>query len=612
MKKIIYILFAALLGAVSCTVNGPEVPQPQDGKVTILMNVTFPEVLVNTKGTEMAETPNIDNIYVATFGNNHYLNDYVKAIPCDADGRTKDRYDDDYDDELSLQNGKDFWFKVTLSATTSKRFVHVFANGPSSLDFGYEDDIMKNLTTTDPTGSYWTYLVLPNGTATIDPETGAASASEEAKGLFSNLKLIRNFAKVKLDIDLSVQNFELTGYKVFNTPSTGSVAVWSADQAGQTDSGNSGYFNNYWDYEMDDLLEDYEAFMPAGTVMKPEKPGDLDNYDKNEKYVYERPDRESDRPFIIMKGKFKDGNNWDTNDTYYKLVFEDSDGNYLPIYRNQEYRIHLTAIAKRGEESAALARVSNANVSSLIETGNLSDLSDGTSRIQVEWLDKAFMEESTVTLRYHYLRDATNEESASKASLSIISGAGSAIAGATADDAFISHTGPDANGWCTITFKTTAPGTTEKVTKFRITGETLTTPSQKLFREINVRVLPFQPWIDKNASASDGKIIVTLTLPTGLPSSIFPLEIAFEDNGHVLDPVGDDMPTALGESIVPGKTGVNSYQFVKTVGFFDYNPADGGSNVVTCEFERIKTGPSTLYFTNPYFLTTGNSVSVPN
>ena len=161
MKKIIYILFAALIGAVSCTINGPEVPQPQDGKVTIMMKVTFPEVLVSTKGTDMADTPNIDNIYVATFGTNHYLNDYVKAVPCDSYGNPTTSYGD-------LQNDTDFFFKVTLSATTSKRYVHVFANAPSSIDFGYEDDIMKTLTTEGNVGSYWTYIVLPHGTATID------------------------------------------------------------------------------------------------------------------------------------------------------------------------------------------------------------------------------------------------------------------------------------------------------------------------------------------------------------------------------------------------------------------------------------------------------------
>ncbi len=61
MKKFFYILLAALVGAVSCNVSEPLPEQPNDGKVTLMMKVTFPELFVNVKSSDMSTTPNIDN-----------------------------------------------------------------------------------------------------------------------------------------------------------------------------------------------------------------------------------------------------------------------------------------------------------------------------------------------------------------------------------------------------------------------------------------------------------------------------------------------------------------------------------------------------------------------
>ncbi|MBR5176996.1 MAG: hypothetical protein IKW89_13880, partial [Bacteroidales bacterium] len=83
MKKIFYILSIALLGATSCSVNELGQPEPvnNNGKVTFVMGLEFPEVFIATRGA-MAENPIIDDVHVAVFGNEGYLNEYVKAVPC--------------------------------------------------------------------------------------------------------------------------------------------------------------------------------------------------------------------------------------------------------------------------------------------------------------------------------------------------------------------------------------------------------------------------------------------------------------------------------------------------------------------------------------------------
>lgn len=604
MKKILYIIFAALLGAVSCSVNGPDVSQPQEeGKVTFTMKVTFPEVLIDTKASTMANTPNVDNIYVAVFGGNHYLNEYVKAVPCDDQGNKIDEYG-------SLDNDKDFWFKVTLSATTSKRFVHVFANGPSSLEFNkYEDEIMKTLTTEDPIGSYWSYIVLPNGTALIDPD-GTPHTNPAAEALFQDLRLIRNFARVRLDVAEGV-NFDLTGFQIYNTPSHGSVAVWNDSMIDTEDDRPeaTGFFKDYYTKDFAWLIDkngDVPNYTPCVPVdeLKPDTPSADDVFDDQDKFVYERPDAASNRPYIIMKGTFGD----DGTETFYRLELVDPDGNYLPLFRNQDYYIHLNAVSKRGVTNPSQAVTSNANVSA-VASMDLPDLSNGISRIIVEWSDQAYMTAGEKTFKYKYLPIATNN-TPEIATLEIREGAGSAISGTTVDTAF-SQSGPDSNGWYTVTFSTTAPGDNDKLTKFRVIG---THDDQKLYRDINVRVLKYLEWgnptVVSSGSALGSTVDVTFTLRTGLPASIFPIEIALEDRYHYLDPLSDDMPAIIGESIVANKTD-NSYQFVKTLNYLDY--VESGGNVVTCKFRRVRTGTSatTLYFKNKYYQSVG-SVAIPN
>ncbi len=593
MKKFFYILLAALVGAVSCNVSEPLPEQPNDGKVTLMMKVTFPELFVNVKSSDMATTPNIDNIYVATFGSRHALNDYVMAVPCDASGTELSGFS-------GIGNNTAFYFKVTLAATQTVRYVHVIANGPESLDYNTpEEDLMKNLTTTDGVGSYWTYLVLPNGTATADGEP-----LEDAETRMTNLQLIRNFAKVSVSLatNLTDDDFILDGFNVYNTATDGSVVVWSETEGG--------FFPTYCDKDEDYLNENYSAFMPKDGINSAE-PKTTDIFNNAEKFVYEREDKTPTRPYIIIKGRYKG----EEEETYYRMDFVDDDGNYLTLYRNYEYKIVLTSVSKRGVTDPKDAKASNANVSSIEATQSLTDLSDGVSRIYVLWLDHAYMDADTQTFKYMYLSNAATDTQSAEASLSIVSGAGEAISGATAAAAF-TQTGPGTDGWYTVTFNTTTPATDgkEKITKFRVTGhhEDEEHHDHKLYRDITVRVLPHQSWTTPTVSSEGSdigdKVTVNLQLPTGLPASIFPLIISFEDNNKALNPYDIDMPAVVAKSIIPNSGTEKSYHFDKTISYKEYTD----NSTIVCEFKRIRTGPSLLYFKNEYFNDVNNSVQIPD
>ena len=584
MKKYLYILIALLFGAVSCSVDGPKTldAETQEGKVTVLMKVTLPEPLMATKGI-MADEPVIDNLHVAVFGGNGYLNDYTRAVRCDAEGKNLSQ------DWSDIKNGQTFYFKVTLTATQSERSVHIIANGPDQLDFNtYENELMQHLTTSDNNGAYWQYFLLPNGTVQEDGET----LSEEAEAAFSDVKLIRNFAKVSVSVASSVTNFSLTGFKVFNNANGGSVAIWDGTK----------YLTDYATASMASLRTDYpNGFVPEGVsydTTKPAADADGENtFDTNSKYVYERPAGTSaDRPYIILKGRFLG----DAVDTYYRLDFVNRDGEYLPIYRNFAYNITLTSVAKSGVADPSEAKASNANVSSIDETENLSDIADGVSRLYVMWLDNTYAEaHASIAFKYLYLPDATDDDSSKAASITWVSGKDEAISELANSDWSTGGGEPDQHGWRTIHFKVNEPGEKEVTSTFQVTGQT--SDGQKLYRKITVHLLPKQefktPTITSAGAAVNSKVTVNFPLPNGLPASAFPLEIMFEDNPHVLNPFGTDMPTNIGTTITGG-TGT-SFQFVKTISYTEYN--GDADKVFPIEFKRIKTGATILYFDNKFF-----------
>lgn len=634
MKKILTILSIALLGAVSCTQHEPLAPGQQDGTVTFVMGLELPEAAVATRGA-MATDPVIDNLYVAVFGGEGYINDYVKAVPCDASGTEKTSF-------AGIQDGELFYYKVTLLATSSARTVHVIANGPSKIDFyTYDYDVMPNLTTNAGEGAYWTMFSLPNGTS-VKNSAGYDVPSPAAQAAFSKLKLIRNFAKVEVTSSVAESNFKLEGYKVFNTPDKGRIVTWM-EGYNSDNQRLAGYYTPYVGAKDDPRTTDvdestapmtfaalktanYTPTLAEGASLDLTAPTATETYANVPQFVFERTGTNAaNRPYIIVKGKY----NGSSTSTFYRLDFTDKDGNYIPIFRNFKYSITINKVPKAGVADPAEAQPSNANVSAMLSTASLTDLADGTSRILVQYLDKTFMTAGDVKFQYLYMQDATKtitEANATKAKFRIMTNTelaeiavdedGNTMPLNTDDAAFTVGSYPTDgtsdwgsswnSGWHEVTLTIAAPGTSEKRTTFCVEGQT--TDGDKLYRYVTIHVLGKQNFnasvASTTGSAIGSTVTVNLTLAENLPSSVFPLQIAFEDSNKRLNPNGTDMPTQVGTSIVPGRTD-RSYQFVKSVSYAEYNE----SNVIPCVFKRISQGETTLYMENEYFNNPG-SVSI--
>ena len=145
MKKLIYI-FLILLGFTSCMKDDKVTLEPEaTDKVDIVFGVNLPEPIINTK--VMADQPQVQNLRVAVFGGSGYLKEYVEAEPLEEATTNTTRYN----------------YKVSLSLTDSHIKVHFIANGPATLPFKYEDEVMSALLTEYPNDAYWQRIELPNG-----------------------------------------------------------------------------------------------------------------------------------------------------------------------------------------------------------------------------------------------------------------------------------------------------------------------------------------------------------------------------------------------------------------------------------------------------------------
>lgn len=126
-----------------------------------------------------------------------------------------------------------------------------------------------------------------------------------------SLSLLRQFAKVSVTKDASLTNFEITGFRLFNTASSGTIASKS--------------INN--------------VALPSVDCSD-----NTDGYVSGEQPFYETP---ADKAYMIIRAKYDGG-----ADTYYKVAFKNktSDGTLesIALLRNHHYQVKVTAVNHAG------------------------------------------------------------------------------------------------------------------------------------------------------------------------------------------------------------------------------------------------------------------------
>lgn len=629
MKKTIYLLLAFLLVFTSCVQELNPVdkfPKAEDkGKVAVTMTLKIPsvELSADTKANTRSINPQIDYIRVAVFGTSGYLQDYAYAEPVNT---------------YAVTNDDEYTFKVLLPVYEGEAHVHVIANGPESIPYvgpdgdQTEDVLMSKMETTADVGGFWARVVLPDGILpkfTSDgimqtDSNGNFIPSDETKERFEGLTLIRNFAQITLDVESGSGISDVTWILV-NDPVSGAMAPMKDGKFVDTykyydyDVATGRMVRAEGDYDGEHLPADtYDGYMassalnetiPAGTAITTSADVPL--------FCYERVDPNKTKPtFILMKAKFTDNQYY-----YYRVdLIDEALGGYFPLYRNYTYQIKIHRVGNKGAdtpEEAAL-RNSGGNVSMSAETKTLTDVSDGFSRLYVEFVEKTYTTGGQKRFWAYYVPDVSTgavDNSSIQVTVKDM-GTHPALANATItkDDS------DPAMNWYTVTLND-QNATYDLSSVLQVVATNGQTGDEKstLYRDVTLKVMKT---MDMNLSLDHKKLdegigettVLHIALADTLQESMFPLEFYIEDTNRTLNPTGKDgdgntitVPVKVGKSIYDD-TNDNSYYFIRTVNWSEYEPMKIAGNIdFTTEFKTIKAqSATTIWVDNEYF----NSKSV--
>lgn len=621
MKKTLYILSALLLGLVSCNKAELESIETRKdveptGLVAITMKADIPMLQAHTRALgDFSDTPSIKDIHVAVFGTSGYPQAYALAEPVDSEGNPVANY--------ATVNGQTYYFKVLLPVYEGEAHVHIIANGPESIPFvdQDEDSIMAEMRSQSPVGSYWARIIMPDGILTQLDDNGIMQTDDEGNyipsdgtaHLFEDLVLVRNFAEVKLLIDDTVENLTNVTWTLVNRPTVGSVAPMA-----------NGFVDDYKDYEYDpetgkmvNGTEVYDGFLFEDDPMDFTIPDEsaVNTAVSAPNFVYERPHPGSQKATcLLIKGQYiEEGKtNPDTYFTYYRIdLMDEAVGGYFPIYRNYRYQVRIHKVGNRGAKSPteAMNRDSGGNVSLSTEAQKLTDISDGTSRLYVEYVEKNFTSGGKKSLWVYYVPDVTTGVvDNSKISISIKT-QGTALKEGT--EVKLAPTSTQTGAYVYEFELNEQSETTDLVSVLQIKADNGVEGDDKstLYRDITLRVMKKMNMelslVPKQVSGQGASTVLGIGLPDNLPSSMFPLEFYIEDINHTLYSTGFDgneneiiVPVKTDKSIVDGTT--NSFYFIRTVNESEYKD----NHTITTEFKTNKdASATTIYVANEYFKT---------
>ena len=671
MKKLLYIASIMLLGAVACTreANEPVVERPvaeNKGMVAVTMGLRVPvEITAKTRADGRAHLPEIDAIRVAVFGTSSYPQAYELATPVnkgtDAEGHpvyTPGSYASTND--VNPEDANDiYYFKVLLPVYEGEAIVHIIANGDESINFldGTENGIMSKMVTTDNVGGYWARVVLPDGILAQTNTDGIMQTdddgnyipTEETARLFEDLVLVRNFAEIKLIVGEDAGISDVT-WALVNDPVNGSIApmVGTEFVADYKDyifyslkgtmvlpeADATGKRIPVYDEEdgtMTNIEKTYYGYMVSTSLNTlPAAETDLNwTADNVSQFSYERVDPNKTNPtYIMMKCKFGS----DSDYSYYRVdLMDENVGGYFPLYRNYMYQIKIDLVGNRGASTftEAANRNSGGNVSMSAETKTLTDVSDGFSRMYVEFVEKTFTTGGQKSFWVYYVPDVSTGAVDNRSIEVTVKEMGTALASAqiTKDDTRSVDTGDGAMYFYNFTLNG-QDDDVDLTSVIQVKATNGKTGAQKstLYRDITVKVmkkmdmtLALEPntvpqGINKNT-------VLHIELADTLQQSMFPLEFYIEDMNRTLNPTGKDgsgksidVPVKVGQSIWDSSD-EHSYFFIRTVNWSEYEPMrdawlaakEAGTSTdgiidFTTQFKTVEeNSATTIYVDNEYF-----------
>ena len=287
-----FMLLSVVLAACSDIrdiVGGDTPDLPSDGVVLTLKLPNFTKNTVATRANEQQ----INKLYVLCY---------------DADDKYLGMSNITGADIISNNDGT---CKVKVKVMEGTATLHIVANTDISESDAKDADGKNNLYNATREGS-------------LNPDAPICWGSVKVDDLLSpstKVWLFRQFAKASVTKDdTKVKNFEITGFKLFNTATKGTIATTKLNT---------------------------DVSLPSSVDYTNEN-----DYSMGEHPFYETP---AGKAYMIIKAKYNNG-----PETYYKVAFQTkkSDGTFTPmaLLRNHHYQVKVTAVNHAGYSSEKEAK----------------------------------------------------------------------------------------------------------------------------------------------------------------------------------------------------------------------------------------------------------------
>lgn len=616
MKKIstyLAILASLILIAPSCVreefLEDKPSAENADGKISLDGSLYLPYSQdfgswTTTRSAKMGEEmPTVKFLYLAVFSAGDILYEIIKAKPGTQSHPTAEAAGFNCGSEAEDYITK-FHVEGLTSVPSGDRYIQFIATTKAvpefeSMEMNLMDEatFVRTLVTTDAGLAYWGRRKFTSITQSTN---------------MRGIQMIRNFAKVKVEIAGGVTNFVLRGFKVMNTPVYGTIAPFNPNSA-DYDTGENGEtilnFNRFADYSTASGLNNpytwltvsnqYLGFMPPivsynawdsyyssdGSDTMVENDIWIDPAEAD--YLYECSYRPDANPFIILKGDYTDGTG--THTYYYKADFvyvdeETGDKKYYNILRNFCYTLNISAVEGKGSDTVydAVNSIALNNFEGSTMAQELTNIANDDSRLYVSQTDILITFGTSFKM---YVRSGTGTNFATDDNASITAEIREATSGSNivTSDSNITIAGSNFGSgvysdWREVTIKCADPEALQP-------GEVWKQPivfrnGSGLTRTVNLTLRrPFSLSVDVQDYVSPVKgeeVWVDFNVPAGLTVARFPLYFYIEQEENTMYPkplasgANETLTVENGPSLIPGHTNKN-YYYRRTVNWDEYS-----------------------------------------
>lgn len=291
IKKLTIWLFMLLaMVSTACSdirdiVGGGTQDLPSDG---VVLTLKLPNFTKNTVATRAATEQQINSLCVLCYD----TGDNYLGMSTISSANIKDKGDDTYD--------------VKVKAVPGTATLHIVANTTITKSDAKDADGKNNLYNTTRDGN-------PNLDA---PVCWGSVKVEDLLSGSTKVWLFRQFAKASVIKDSKLTNFEITGFKLFNTATKGTIATKFLDKVALSSV----------DYTHEEA------------------------YSMGEHPFYETP--AAGKAYMIIKAKYNGG-----PDTFYKVAFlNNGTSTPMDLLRNRHYQVKVTAVNHAGYSSEKEAK----------------------------------------------------------------------------------------------------------------------------------------------------------------------------------------------------------------------------------------------------------------